>query len=559
MGIPANIKTLLSGTVVEWARIELKESWDAEASLKTICAFANDIDNWGGGYIILGAKSWGEDTIPTLEGLPAELIDRIQRDILNKCKLIQPEYLPVVEAVHYKEKNFLVIWVPGGNSRPYSAPKYMSKENKERAYYIRKMSSTVRPSDDELRDLFTLSNNIPFDDRVNHAADIRDLNVTLIQSYLKEIDSSLYEDSKEMDFIELCKNMNIVSTLPEYVKPKNVGLMFFSFEPDKFFPYAQIDVVEFPEDLGGDEIIEKIFKGPLHIQLREAILYINNRIIQEKVIKQPDVPEARRFFNYPIAAVEEAVANAVYHKGYDEREPIEIRIMPDRIEIVSHPGADRSVSMDNLKNFEVFSRRYRNRRIGDFLKEMRLTEGRNTGFRKIVSALRQNGSPDPLFRTDEERLYFAVTIYKHPDFINGKREVIKTADDNHDSIGESIGVNGSSIGANIGVNGSSVGVNIGANGSSIGVNGSSTDKNIGTNSDNIDLNETQRHILQSLYYNPRMTAQQLSNQVGISKRNIEANIKHLKANGHLERIGAAKNGYWKVNTDVTKQGVGDDL
>ena len=53
MAVPTNIKTLLSGNVVEWARIEFKETWDAEASLKTICAFANDIDNWGGGYIVI--------------------------------------------------------------------------------------------------------------------------------------------------------------------------------------------------------------------------------------------------------------------------------------------------------------------------------------------------------------------------------------------------------------------------------------------------------------------------------------------------------------------------
>ena len=47
MAVPTNIKTLLSGNAVEWARIEFKETWDADASLKTICAFANDIDNWG--------------------------------------------------------------------------------------------------------------------------------------------------------------------------------------------------------------------------------------------------------------------------------------------------------------------------------------------------------------------------------------------------------------------------------------------------------------------------------------------------------------------------------
>lgn len=49
MALPTNIHTLLSGNVVEWARIEFKGSWKPEASLKTICAFANDIDNWGGG------------------------------------------------------------------------------------------------------------------------------------------------------------------------------------------------------------------------------------------------------------------------------------------------------------------------------------------------------------------------------------------------------------------------------------------------------------------------------------------------------------------------------
>ena len=331
MGIPTNIKALLSGTVVEWARIEFKESWDPAASLKTICAFANDIDNWGGGYIVLGVETVDGRPIVPAKGLPASQIDKIQRDMLNKCKLISPDYLPIVEAAEYQGKMFLIVWAPGGNSRPYSSPKQMAKGSKERVYYIRKMASTVTPSEDEVRDLFSLANNIPFDDRVNHSAELADLSITLVQSYLKEVGSSLYSESGNMDIADLCRSMNIVSSLPEYVKPKNVGLMFFSLEPHKFFPYAQIDVVEFPDDLGGDRIIEKIFKGPLHVQLREALLYISNSVVQECVIKQPDVPESRRFFNYPIAAIEEALANAVYHKGYDEWEPIEVRVLPDCI------------------------------------------------------------------------------------------------------------------------------------------------------------------------------------------------------------------------------------
>ncbi|MDE6993709.1 MAG: putative DNA binding domain-containing protein, partial [Lachnospiraceae bacterium] len=360
MAVPTNIKTLLSGNVVEWARIEFKETWDAEASLKTICAFANDIDNWGGGYIVIGVKE--KDGRPdALPGVSPEKIDHYLKDMLNKCKRIQPEYLPIVEVADYEEKKFIVIWAPGGYLRPYSSPRTMAKNEKERVYYIRKMASTIVPSEEEKRDLYNLANNVPFDDRINHEADLTDLNLTLIQSYLKEIGSSLYEESGHMQFVDLCRNMNIVNTLPEYTKPKNVGLMFFSMEPQRFFPYAQIDVVQFPDDLGGDRIIEKIFKGPLHQQLREALQYIQNSIIQEQIIKIPNKAEADRFFNYPYAAIEESLCNAVYHKGYDVREPIEVRVLPDRIEIVSHPGADRSITEEGLRTYHVFNRRYRNR------------------------------------------------------------------------------------------------------------------------------------------------------------------------------------------------------
>lgn len=270
--------------------------------------------------------------------------------------------------------------------------------------------------------MFNLANRVPFDDRVNHKAEMSDLNITLIQNYLKEVKSSLYEKSKTGDFIEVCQDMNIVSTLPEYVKPKNVGLMFFSMEPDKFFPYTQIDVVQFPSGLGGDDIIEKTFKGPIQQQLRDALQYIRNVVITEKVVKYPDRAESDRYFNYPYAAIEEALSNAVYHRAYDEREPIEVRVENDRIEIVSFPGPDRSVTIEGLKCFRVSNRRYRNRRIGDFLKELHLTEGRNTGFKKILDALEANGSPKPEFETDEERSYFITRLFIHEEFTKDANE-----------------------------------------------------------------------------------------------------------------------------------------
>ena len=501
MAIPTNIKTLLSGSVVEWARIEFKETWDPEASLKTVCAFANDLDNWGGGYIVIGVEEDNGRPVYPLKGIPFDKIDAYQKNILAKCKLIRPAYMPIAEVVDYTDKKFIVLWCPGGDNRPYSSPKTMTKDSKERIYYIRKMSNTVEPSDDEVKDLFSLANKIPFDDRVNHQAEISDLNVTLIQNYLKEVKSSLYEKARTGDFIEVCNDMNIICNLPEYTKPKNVGLMFFSMEPDKFFPYTQIDVVQFPDGLGGDHIIEQTFKGPIHQQLREALQYIRNTIITEKVVKHPDRAEADRFFNYPFAAIEEALSNAVYHRAYDEREPIEVRVENDRIEILSFPGPDRSVTIEGLKTYRVSNRRYRNRRIGDFLKELHLTEGRNTGFKKILDALEANGSPKPEFETDEARTYFISRFYIHKGF---KKEL------------------------------------------TIAAKKEPKRSQKGAKKEPKKGEERKRAILKLIAETPTITQVQLMNELILTRKQIQTDIKELQEEGILERVGSNRKGCWVI-------------
>ena len=428
MGLPTSIETLLTGNVVEGARIEFKTSWMPEASLKTICAFANDIDNWGGGYIVLGVKEKNGRPVLPVEGIPVSQIDEMMKDLLNKCNLIQPRYLPVVAPIEYQGKTLIVIWAPGGDVRPYSSPdtftylKGKAVASKERTFFIRKMASTVKPCQDELNELYSLSNKVPFDDRVNHQAEMTDLNINLIRQYLSAVGSGMVKDLDSRPLEKICEDMGICNTMPEYRKPKNVGLMFFSDEPERFFPYAQIDVVAFPKGLGGDEIDEQTFRGPLDQQLRDALRYISNNYIQRKIIKYPDRAEADHIYNYPYAALEEALANAVYHKAYDVREPIEVRIEDDKIEIVSYPGPVYSVTREQLKDYRVSNRRYRNRRIGEFLKELHLTEGRNTGFKKILDAIKRNGSPLPEFETDKEHSYFISRIFVHPDFISGMED-----------------------------------------------------------------------------------------------------------------------------------------
>jgi hypothetical protein len=63
--------------------------------------------------------------------------------------------------------------------------------------------------------------------------------------------------------------------------------------------------------------------------------------------------------------------------SYDVREPVEVRISPEDFVVLSYPGPDPSIRIEQLRAGNVAPRRYRNRRIGKFLKEFDLTEGRS--------------------------------------------------------------------------------------------------------------------------------------------------------------------------------------
>ena len=249
MALAINISELLNGKVIEWERLEFKQGWNPEDVIHTLCAFANDINNWGGGYIILGiAEDKGRPVLP-----PAGL---------------NPDQI---------------------------------------------------------------------DDRINQPSSINDLSLGLIRDYLQEVKSDLFEESTSMPFAALCRQMHLVKGPDEALHPVNVGLLFFSTEPHRYFERAWIEVV-IRKDEAGKNFSEKYFKGPLHKQLREALSFIRTNIVSETIRKVSGQAEANRFYNFPFEAVKEALANAVYHKSYELGAPIEVQVWPDKIEVLSFPG-----------------------------------------------------------------------------------------------------------------------------------------------------------------------------------------------------------------------------
>ena len=122
MSFPINIVKLLSGNSVEWERLEFKKSWDKLEAIKVITAFANDINNWGGGYLFIGIEEADGKPVLPPAGVSPQKIDSVQKDLVNICNQIKPPYFPIMELFEYMGKTILVIWVPGSETRPHKAP-----------------------------------------------------------------------------------------------------------------------------------------------------------------------------------------------------------------------------------------------------------------------------------------------------------------------------------------------------------------------------------------------------------------------------------------------------
>lgn len=414
MALPINIMNLIENNTIESNRVEYKEGWNPEKILHTICAFANDYEDVGGGYIVIGVRE--ADSQLNLVGLNKKDLTMIDDELLKVCNLIEPKYVAEMSIEIVDGKNVAVIWAVSDDRRPFKCPTNISSERKrdvEKAYYIRHGSHTVRASRDEELRLVELSRYISFDESTSRIGKVADIKRPLVEDYLHEVHSNLAGIVRSDQ--SLYETMRLVKGPPENMKPLNVALMMFSSEPDVFFPYAWVEIAII-HDVAGRMIDEVRFTGPVNQQIIKTLTFIKDRAIVERIRKIPDQAEALRYFNYPFSAIEEIVVNAIYHKSYEIPEPVKIYIYRNKIEITSLPGPDPSIPDDAIMRLEMKGKTYRNKRLGDYLKELRLTEGRNTGMAMIVDAMKKNGSEMPVYETDSSRSYLTVTIPIHPDF-----------------------------------------------------------------------------------------------------------------------------------------------
>ena len=331
---------------------------------------------------------------------------------------------------------------------------------------------------------------MPFDEQGNSDIQLEDISLVLLRDYLVKVGSKLADEVITTPLATILDQMELYTGPKENRLLRNVAAMMFCENPNKFFPY-----------------------------IKQTMDYIKSNVLKEHVRKVSGRQEAERFWNYPYDAIEEAVVNSVYHRDFLQHEPIEITIEPSGISILNCPGPDRSISKEDIAKGDMLkSRRYRNRRLGDFLKELDLTEGRSTGVPTIQTKLAENGSPRAIFETTDDRLTFLVTIPIHEECSDSSETKSESSGTKLKSSGtkpESSGTKPESSGTQL--------------------------KSSGTRQ------KTSDKIIEMIKKDPQITAPQIAMELGISTRGVEKNLRQLRETGTLKRVGSPTfGGYWEI-------------
>ena len=230
--------------------------------------------------------------------------------------------------------------------------------------------------------------------------------------------------------------------------------------------------------------------------------------------------------DYSDRAIFEGLVNHLIHRDYTVMGgEVHIDIYDDRVELVSPGAMLDGTQIQDRDIYKVPSMR-RNPVIADMFTQLDYMEKRGSGLRKMRELTEKlpNFLPgkEPQYQTEATSFY--TTFYNLNWDENGKIPVEEVADRVNGSV-EKFGVNEESSVEKFGVNADKLG------------NTSKTPKKI---------NKTAQKIIDLVISDPSITADNMANKVGVTKRAIEKNIKSLRDMGILAHEGSDKAGYWRI-------------
>lgn len=268
----------------------------------------------------------------------------------------------------------------------------------------------------------------------------------------------------------------------------HAAALMFHQEPERFITGAFVKIGYFESET--DLRYQDEVQGDLISQVNRTI-----EVLQAKYLRawiSYEGIQRVETWPMPMPALREAVLNAVAHKDYAGGIPIQIRVYRDKLKIWNPGELPPGWTIEKLLA-EHASIPF-NPDVANVFFRSGMIEAWGRGIERIMDACREAGTPEPEVKYEPAGLWVQFSF---PEAHQGTAPQASTQHGLGEKLGEKLG-------------------------------------------------ETRAAIVRAMLTNSKVTTIQLARSLNISTTAVEKHLQRLKALGHIERVGPAKGGHWKV-------------
>ncbi len=403
--LPENLKELVKEIInqkTEKQNIELKaaEKGCPSRLYDTLSSFSNQDT---GGILIFGI-----DETQNFKIVGVYDLQNLQKKVTEQCLQMEPPVRAVFTVAEYDGVYICSAEIPGLDIS--ERPCYYTGKGRLKGSYIRVGDADLPMTDYELYSLEAFRKHLHDDERIVERASFESLDQDSVAAYIEQ------KKINRPKFTQLPENMMYeMLNILRNGRPTLAALLNFGIYPQGYFPQLGITAIVVPGTAIGDTTEQDIrfldnkrIEGSLTAMVKETIAFCVRNMKVRTVIDRT-TGERKDQTEYPVAAIREAVLNAVIHRDYSfytEGMPIQIDMFTNRMEIHSPGSLYGRMTVDQLG---IAKTDIRNPALAVMAENMTEAENRYSGIPTMRNEMKTYGLPEPKF--ENRRNEFVVTFY----------------------------------------------------------------------------------------------------------------------------------------------------